>query len=207
MHWKDWCWSWSSNTLATWCEEPTHWKRLWCWERLRAGGEEGDRGWDGWMASLTQWAWVWAKSRRQWSGKPGVLQSMGWQCWTQLGHKTTTTASNIMCPLPCVYSLIYHLPLGQPSDCICCSSFNAYILMAHTNIKKSCLPIFLLVAGQGAQKIPWNTPCHHQGCRNCKRGNSSTWHCLFSFYHSRMLQVQHLEIFLTQLPSGLKNWV
>ena len=36
IHWKDWCWSWSSNTLATWCEEPTHWKRLWCWERLRA---------------------------------------------------------------------------------------------------------------------------------------------------------------------------
>ena len=44
--------------LATWCEEPTHWKRLWCWERLRAGREEGNRGCDGWMASLTQWKWV-----------------------------------------------------------------------------------------------------------------------------------------------------
>ena len=41
-HWKDWCWSWNSNTLATWCEELTHWKRLWCWERLKAGGEEDD---------------------------------------------------------------------------------------------------------------------------------------------------------------------
>ena len=41
IHWKDWCWSWGSNTLATWCEVPTHWKRFWCWERLRAGGEEG----------------------------------------------------------------------------------------------------------------------------------------------------------------------
>ena len=51
---KEWCWSWSSNTLATWCEEPTHWKRIWCWERLRAVGEGGSRGWDGWMASLTQ---------------------------------------------------------------------------------------------------------------------------------------------------------
>ena len=51
--WKDWCWSWSANTLATWCEEPTHWKRPWCWERLKAGGEGDDRGWDGWMASLT----------------------------------------------------------------------------------------------------------------------------------------------------------
>ena len=49
IHWKDWCWSWNSNTLAIWCEEPTHWKRPWCWERLKAG-EEGDRrGWDPWM--------------------------------------------------------------------------------------------------------------------------------------------------------------
>ena len=45
IHWKDWCWS--SNTLATWCEELSHWKRPWCWERLRAGGEEGSRGWGG----------------------------------------------------------------------------------------------------------------------------------------------------------------
>ena len=54
VHWKDWCWSWNSNTLATWCEELTHLKRPWCWERLAAGGEGDDRGWDGWMASLTQ---------------------------------------------------------------------------------------------------------------------------------------------------------
>ena len=48
----DWCWGWNSNTLATWCEEPTHLKRPWCWERLRAGGEGDDRGWDchGWVA-------------------------------------------------------------------------------------------------------------------------------------------------------------
>ena len=52
-------WSWSSNSLATWCEELTHWKRPWCWERLRAGGEGDDRGWDGWMASSTRWTWVW----------------------------------------------------------------------------------------------------------------------------------------------------
>ena len=65
--------------LVTWCEELTHLKRPWCWERLRAGREGGDRGWDSWMAS-TQWTWVWANSRRQWRiGKPGVLQSMGLQ--------------------------------------------------------------------------------------------------------------------------------
>ena len=52
IHWKDWCWSWSSNTWATWCEELTHWERPWCWERLKAG-EGDDRGGDGWMASPT----------------------------------------------------------------------------------------------------------------------------------------------------------
>ena len=50
IHWKDWCWS--SSILATWCKEPTHWKRPWCWERLKAG-EGNDRGWDGWMAAPT----------------------------------------------------------------------------------------------------------------------------------------------------------
>ena len=53
VHWKDWYWSCNSNTLATWCEELTHLQRHWCWERLRAGGEGDNRGWDGWMASLT----------------------------------------------------------------------------------------------------------------------------------------------------------
>ena len=68
----------SSNTLATSCEELTHWKRPWCWERLKA--EEKDRGWGGWMASPTQWTWVWASSGSWWwTGRPGVLQLMGSQ--------------------------------------------------------------------------------------------------------------------------------
>ena len=50
--------------FATWCKETTHCKRPWCWERLRAGGEGGDKGWDGWMASSNQWTWVWESSRR-----------------------------------------------------------------------------------------------------------------------------------------------
>ena len=53
---EDWCWSWNSNTLTIWWEELTHWKRLWCWKRLKAGGEGDDRGWEGWMASPTQWS-------------------------------------------------------------------------------------------------------------------------------------------------------
>ena len=82
--WKDWCWSWNSNTLATWCEKPTHFKRPWCWERLKVGGEGDNRGWDGWMASLTQWTWVWVNSGSWWwTGRPGVLQSMGLQ---RVGH-------------------------------------------------------------------------------------------------------------------------
>ena len=81
---KDCCWSWSSNTLATCWEELTHWKRPWCWERLKVGGEGDDRGWDGWMASLTQWTRVWASPRRWWrTGKPGMLQSMGLK---RVGH-------------------------------------------------------------------------------------------------------------------------
>ena len=80
IHWKDWCWSWNSNTLATWCEELTHLKRSWCWERLKVGGEGDDRGWNGWMASLTQWIWVCVNSGSWWwTGRHGMLQSMGSQ--------------------------------------------------------------------------------------------------------------------------------
>ena len=87
-------WPWEDKTLL-WCEELTHWKSLWCWERLKAGGEGDDRGWDGWMASPTQWTWTWVNSRSWWwTGKPGVLQSMGSQRvrqdlsdWTELKGK------------------------------------------------------------------------------------------------------------------------
>ena len=90
IHWKDWCWSWSSNTLATWGEVPACYKRPWCWERLKAG-EGDDRGWDGWMASLTQWTWVWASS--------GSCDGQGAWCaaihgitksWTWLNDQATT---------------------------------------------------------------------------------------------------------------------
>ena len=88
--WKDWCWRWNSNTLATWCKELIHWERPWSWERLRAEGD--DRGWDGWMASLTQRTWVWVDSRSWWwTGRPGraavhaVTNSQTWLSnWTEL---------------------------------------------------------------------------------------------------------------------------
>ena len=88
VHWKDWCWSCNSNPLATWCEELTHLKRLWCWGRLRVGGEGDDRGWDGWMASLTQWTWVWLDSGSWWcTRRPGMLWFMGSQ---RAGHDWAT---------------------------------------------------------------------------------------------------------------------
>ena len=74
--------------LATWCEELTHWKRPWYWERLRAGGEVDDKGWEGWMASPTQWTRVWVDSGSwRWTGRPGVLRSMGLQ---RVGHDWAT---------------------------------------------------------------------------------------------------------------------
>ena len=83
-----WCWSWSSNSLATWYEELTHWKRSWCWKRLKVGGEGDDREWAGRMALPTWWTWVWASSRSQWwTERPGVLQSIGSQ---RVGHNWAT---------------------------------------------------------------------------------------------------------------------
>ena len=80
VHWKDWCCSWNSSSLATWCKELTHWKRPLCWLRLRAGEERDSRGWDGWMASSTRWTWFWVDSGNWWwTGRPGVLWFMGSQ--------------------------------------------------------------------------------------------------------------------------------
>ena len=85
----EWCWSQNSSTLATSCEELTHWKRLWCWEGLGAGAEGDDRGWDGWMTSLTWWTWVWVNSGSWWwTGRPGVLRFMGSQSQTRLSDWT-----------------------------------------------------------------------------------------------------------------------
>ena len=93
IHWRVWYWSRSCNTLATWCKEPTYWKRPWFWERLKAGREGDDKWWDGWMASPTQWTRVWAKSGRWWRiGRPGMLQSMGSQ---RVRHNCSTEQQQI----------------------------------------------------------------------------------------------------------------
>ena len=85
----------AESPLATWWVEPTHWKRPWCRERLKAGGEGDDRGWDGWRASPTQWTWVWTSSGSWWwTGKSGMLQSMEWQ---RVGHEWVSNWTTTEC--------------------------------------------------------------------------------------------------------------
>ena len=89
--------------MATRCKVQTHLKRPWCWERLKAKGEGDNRGWDGWMASPTQWTWVWVNSGSWWwTGRPGVLQSMGLQRvgqdWeAEISDYTMQFISNLSC--------------------------------------------------------------------------------------------------------------
>ena len=121
VNWKDWCWSSSvsfghwiqgANSLekATGFEEPTHWKKPLCWERLMTWGERGDRGWDDWMVSLTQWTWVWANSGRWWrTGEPGVLQSMGSR---RAGHDWEDWLSVTCCHFCCLH------PLSAGTACV-----------------------------------------------------------------------------------------
>ena len=104
------CWSWNSNTLATWCKELTPWKRPWCWKRLKAG--EGDnRGWDGWMASLTQWTWVWA-SLGVGDGQGGLECCSPWGCkesdttnWATELNQTVFIPRVLSLPFPSVPSM------------------------------------------------------------------------------------------------------
>ena len=110
---EDWGWSWNSNPLATWWEELTHWKRPWYWERLKAEGEGDDRGWDGWMASLILWTWVWVSSSSWWwTEKPGMLQSMGLQ---GVGHDWVSEL-NLTHISSCSHGLSVNCPLSLKLD-------------------------------------------------------------------------------------------
>ena len=107
------------------------WKRLWCWERLKAGREGDDRGWDGWMASLTWLTGVWVGSRNWWwTGKPGVLQSMGFQ---RVGHNLETELTdydiwNNDCSL-----ILFLLYSTQLCTLLCCMN----ILWCRNNVPKT----------------------------------------------------------------------
>ena len=174
MHWKDWCWSWSTNTLATWWEEQTHWERPLCWERLKAGGEEGDRGWDGWKASPTQWTWVSANPRRQWrTGKPGVLQSTGSQSQTRLSDWITTVTiynfsskdKNSFLAPPTLDPYNYHSLCGSSLKI----SLNIFLLIMMKSILSSLL--IAIITNVATFKI---SRCNTNGHMNFKwkRGRS-----------------------------------
>ena len=91
IHWKDWCWSWSSSTLATWCKKLTHWKRPWCWERMKAKGKGSGREWDGY--SITDSVDMnLSKLQKVWKNKlqkicPNSLKDRG--AWCTVVHGVT----------------------------------------------------------------------------------------------------------------------
>ena len=136
--WKEWCWSWNSSTLASSHEELTHWKRLWCWEWLGAGGEGDDRGWDGWMASMTRWTWVWVNSGSLWYREAwravihGVAKSQ-----TQLSHWSDLISSDSL--EPCI-----QLGISFPfSLAFCFSSFLSYVKHPQTTTLPSWISFSL----------------------------------------------------------------
>ena len=113
--------------LATWCEELTHLERSWCWERLKVGGERDDRGWDGWLASPTQWRWIWVGSGSWWwTGRPGVLRFMGSQ---RVGHNWAT-------------ELNWTEQNGKYSKYYCCSVTKSCLILCYPiDSSMSCLPV------------------------------------------------------------------
>ena len=137
----DWCWSWNSNTLATWCKELTHWKRPWCWERLKVGGEGDDRGWDGgWHHWLDGHGFRWTPQVGDGQGGLVCCGSWGhkesdtteWLSWTDIYWKKThvngLTQSKLMLfegqlwPVLLKQAVNMPSPPGQPGPlCHACS--------------------------------------------------------------------------------------
>ena len=155
FHCKDWCWSWNSNTLITLYEELPHLKRPWCWERLKVGGEGDNWGWDGWMASLTQWTWVWASSWSWWwTGKPGVLHSMGSQ---KVGHNWATRLNwTAAAAAKSLQSCLTRLCAQRlKTTLISCSSGGQNSEMSLTGLKSRCGQAAFLSGGSRGESVFW----------------------------------------------------
>ena len=159
--------------LAIWCEKLTHLKRPWCWERLKAGGEGDDRGWDGWMASPTQWTWVWVNCRSWWwTGRPGVLRSMGSQRvghnWvTELNWSTSTNCRRKTAPVMWAFRNIFE-PDGLACDKNCLSPLSS--LLQGQKEKGNGLSsvesiLWLSQAHSGLFPGPGEVACSHQNMK------------------------------------------
>ena len=154
VHWKDWCWSWNSSTLATSCKELTHWKRPWCWEGFGAGGEGDGTGWDGWMASSTRWIWVWVNSGSLWwTGRPGMLRFMGSE---RIRHDWAT---ELKCLLHTEHSAF-------PSS-------THYLIYSSQYPRKRYYNVYFAIQGSQIERTPRSQSCkssfgiHIQICLSC----------------------------------------
>ena len=128
-----------------WPPDAKSWKRPWCWERLKAGGEGCGRGWDGWMASLTQWTWVWADSRGEWTGNPVVLPSIGLQMVrhdlaNKQRHKSPPSWASLARPHPAPWVITEHraglpVPSSRIPQALCSPHSSVYTseLLSHTS--------------------------------------------------------------------------
>ena len=130
IHWKDWCWSWSSSILVIWCEQTTHWKSPWCWERSRAEGEEGVRGWMRWLDSITDAmnmnlgrVWEMVRDREAWRAavhgvaKSGPVMSH-WVAEQQRQEQNEATGTMLTGGNPCLSGF----KSVQRTNCLCSCS-------------------------------------------------------------------------------------
>ena len=178
------CWSWNSNTLATWCEELTHLKRPWCWQRLKAGGEGDNRGWDGCITTLTRWTWDWPSSTSWWcTRRPGVLHSVGSQ---RVRYKGVTELNWTLLLLDIFFYHSNEVKQISLADfvCICCLVSQSCPTLCNPMDCRSPLSLGILQA----KILEWVALPSPSGIFPTKRWKPGLWPCrqiLYWLSHQR----------------------